>query len=59
MTRGSNRMEPLRGIEPRLTDYKTVVLPLDHSGVEGCDAPEGGQPCLVAWHENRTRLACL
>lgn len=26
-------LEPLRGIEPRLTDYKTVVLPLDDSGL--------------------------
>lgn len=36
-------LEPLRGIEPRLTEYKTVVLPLDYSG-------------LVAVPRNRTEF---
>lgn len=36
-------LEPLRGIEPRLTDYKTVVLPLDDSGME---AKKGIEPLL-------------
>jgi hypothetical protein len=45
----ANALEPLRGIEPRPSEYKTEALPLDYSGIHlGPDAQQAGRRPMYA-----------